>query len=121
MPYVASRPAAVLFFDNQFQVRPVPDQSYTFSIEAYIRPTAFANSTETPLLQEWWQFLAMGAAMKIFEDRGDFQQIASYRPLFDEYRRLAERRTIVQQTSQRAATIYSDQQQWPYGNFYGVF
>ena len=74
---------------------------------------------------EWWQCLAMGASLKIFEDNADFESIAKYRPLLDEYFRKILRRSIVQQTSERAATIYEEQNQglgqYPFGNNFGSF
>ncbi len=124
-PYVASRPQSVMFFQDQIYLYPIPDQAYTVSFEAYKYPTALINSTDNPQLLEWWQFLSMGASMKIFEDNADFDNIAKYRPLFDEYMRLCLRRTIVQQTSERAATIYEEQNdgigQFPFGNLFGNF
>lgn len=121
VPYVAARPQAMLLYDETFTFRPVPDQAYTVTIEVYKRPTQLLLQSDIPKLKEWWQFLAMGAAMKIFEDRGDFPNLQQYRPIFDEYRQLAERRTIVQQTNDRTATIYTAQSNAPVGNFYGAF
>jgi hypothetical protein len=121
VPYVASRPTTMLYFDQTFTVRPIPDQPYEVNIEAYKAPTALLASGDVPELDEWWQYLALGAAMKIFEDRGDFTQIASFAPLFDRYKRLALRRTLVQQTNDRTATIYTEQTMGPFSNFYGIF
>lgn len=127
IPYVASRPQSVVFYQDQFIVYPIPDQAYTISFEAYKYPTAFLNNPSgnlTPQLQEWWQLLAFGAAQKIFEDNGDFENMAKYRPLLDEQMRLVLRRTIVQQTSERTATIYTEQSQfpqYPFGNLFSGF
>lgn len=124
-PYVASRPQSVMFFQDQIYLYPIPDQAYTVSFEAYKYPTALANTTDNPQLREWWQTLAIGAALKIFEDNADFENIAKYRPLLDEYLRKILRRSIVQQTSERAATIYEEQNQglgqYPFGNNFGSF
>lgn len=122
-PYVASRPQSVMFYQDQMYLYPIPDQAYTVSFEAYKYPTALANSSSDPQLKEWWQTLAMGASLKIFEDNADFESIAKYRPVLDEYLRKILRRSIVQQTSERAATIYEEQQsgmgQWAFGNLFG--
>lgn len=124
-PYVAARPQSVMFYQDQIYLYPIPDQAYTVSFEAYKYPTALANSTDNPQLREWWQTLAIGAALKIFEDNADFENIAKYRPLLDEYLRKILRRSIVQQTSERAATIYEEQNQglgqYPFGNNFGSF
>ncbi len=124
-PYVASRPQSVMFYQDQIYLYPIPDQAYTVSFEAYKYPTALANSTSDAQLREWWQTLAMGAALKIFEDNADFESIAKYRPVLDEYLRKILRRSIVQQTSERAATIYEEQNNtpgnFPFGNLFGNF
>lgn len=124
VPYVASRPQSVVFFQDQFIVYPVPDQAYTVSFEAYKTPAALLSSTQDPQLKEWWQMLAYGAADKIFSDNADFENLQKYRPLLDEQMRLCLRRTIVQQTSERVATIFTEQTQYPgypFGNLYGGF
>lgn len=126
IPYVASRPLSVVFYQDQFIVYPIPDQAYTISFEAYKYPASFAASatTSTPQLKEWWQLLAYGAADKIFADNGDFENLQKFRPLLEEQMNLMQRRTIVQQTSERTATIYTDQtgyQSNSYGGSFGLF
>ena len=122
IPYVASRPRSVVFFEDQFIFWPVPDQAYTVSLEVYKYPTVLANNTDDAQLQEWWQLLAYGAADKIFADNADFEDLEKFRPLLDEQMRLVLRRTIVQQTSERTATIYTEQVngsgQFPFGNLF---
>lgn len=123
-PYVASRPQQLMFFQDQLYLYPIPDQAYTVSFEAYKYPTALINSTDNPQLLEWWQLLALGASLKIFEDNADMENYSKYRPIFDEYMRLALRRTLVQQTSERASTIYEEQNAgigFPFGNLFGNF
>jgi len=121
VPYVAQRPAAALYFADKFVLRPVPDQAYLVQIEAYKRPTALMSQGQMPEMAEWWQYIAMGASMKIFEDRGDFESIANYMPLFKQYQCLIERRTIVQQTNDRTQTIYTEMTQYGFGNFVTPF
>ena len=124
IPYVASRPQSVTFFEDQFIVYPIPDQAYTVSFEVYKYPTALATSTEDPQLQEWWQLLAYGAADKIFADNANFEDLQQFRPLLQEQMNLVLRRTIVQYTSERTSTIYTDQTefpQFPFGNLFSGF
>jgi hypothetical protein len=127
VPYVASRPQSCVFYQDQLILYPIPDQAYTVSFEAYIYPTEFiaSQTTATPQLNEWWQLLAYGAADKIFTDFGDMENAQKYRPLLDEQMRLVQRRTIVQQTSERTATIYTEQtgggSQFGFGNLFGGF
>jgi hypothetical protein len=120
VPYVANRPAAALYFNDQLTLRPVPDQAYTVTLEGFRRPTALIAQGDAPLLREWWQLLAMGASLKIFEDRGDHASIQQYMPLFMQYRNQAERKTIVQLTNNRSQTVYTEMTQAAFGNFYGT-
>jgi len=106
--YQAARPQAVLLYDNVFQLTPVPDQAYEVVMNTDVTPTALAASTEQPLLREWWQLLALGASLKVFEDNLDVESYGKARAFFDEQMRLVERRTIKQLTLNRVATIYTD-------------
>lgn len=126
IPYVASRPQSAMYFQDQIILYPIPDQAYTVSFEAYKMPTQFAasdiNGTSTPQLAEWWQLLAYGAADKIFADNADFENLQKFRPLLKEQMDLVQRRTIVQQTSERTASIYTEQngpRTYPWGSQLG--
>ncbi len=107
---------AVLFYNNQFTIRPVPDQVYRVNLEVYQRPTALLNTGQTPELEEYWQYIAYGAAKKIFEDRMDMESVQMIMPEFKQQERLCLRRTIVQQTNDRTATIYTEQVAGGYGS-----
>lgn len=110
--YKPSRPQTVCFFQDQIEMFPVPDQAYTVSFECYKYPTAFLSTqpTSSPQVKEWWQLLAYLAADKIFTDNADFDNAQKFRVLLDEQMRLCNRRTIVQQSSERTPTMYSTQQ-----------
>lgn len=107
VPQQPALPNSILFYDGDFTVRPVPDQPYRISLEVYIRPTELLTSSQSPELQEWSQFIAYGAAKKIFEDRMDMESVQMIMPEFKNQENLILRRTIVQQTNDRVATVYS--------------
>lgn len=115
IPSVLSRPQAVMFYNNQFTLRPVPDQPYTINFEVFQRPTALLDAAQSPELEEYWQYIAYGAAKKIFEDRMDMDSVALIMPEYKMQERLVLRRTIVQQTNQRTASIYTEN----FGGQYG--
>lgn len=124
VPYQASRPQSCVFFQDQIYLYPIPDQAYVVSFEVYKYPTALTDSAVSPQLNEWWQLLAYGASDKIFSDSGDLENMMKYRPLLEEQLILCQRRTIVQQSSERTATIYTEQfgpGQWQFGNMFGNF
>jgi hypothetical protein len=109
IPAIISMPQAMLYYNNVITIRPVPDQPYQINFEAYQRPTELLASNQSPQLEEWWQYIAYGAAKKIFEDRMDTESVAQIMPEFKQQERMCNRRTIVQYTNQRTATIYTEQ------------
>lgn len=109
IPYQASRPSMVLYYDNKFVVRPIPDKVYRATIEAYVRPTELLAANQDPELEQWWKYIAYGASKSIFEDRMDTESIQAIIPGLKEQEALVLRRTIVQQSNERVQTIYSGQ------------
>jgi len=109
LPYQPSMPTALLYYDNQFTLRPVPDQPYPITMDVYKRPTAILDTNDFPALNELWQYLAWGAAKKIFEDRMDLDSVQQMMSMFKEQEILAMRKTIMQLRNQRSSTIYTQQ------------
>jgi len=107
IPYVPAEPKAVLFFDNKFYVRPIPEQAYRIDVEVYRRPTEVLAGS-SPELEQWWQYIAYGASKKVFEDRTDEEGVRLIMPEFKKQERLVLRKTIVQQSNERVATIYTE-------------
>ena len=105
---VSSIPQAILFYSNKFTVRPIPDQSYRINFEVYQRPTALLDANQSPELEEYWQYIAYLAAKKVFEDRSDMDSVQELMPELKNQERLCLRRTLVQLSNERTATIYSD-------------
>jgi len=107
-PYKTSVPQSLLFFDNKFVVRPIPDQAYKISMEVYKRPTELLANNQSPELEQWWQYVSYGASLKILQDRLDVETIALIMPEFKTQERLILRKTLVQQSNSRVPTIYTD-------------
>ncbi len=121
IPQVTTIPQAMLYFDNKFTLRPVPNQPYKINFEVFVRPTDLLNNNSVPELEEWWQYIAYGAAKKIFEDRMDDASVQMIMPEFKQQEMLCLRRTLVQLSTQRTATIYTEQTGptsggWGWGN-----
>ena len=117
VPYQPSRPTSMLFYDSKLVLRPIPVKPYRVDMEVYVRPTELINAGQSPQLEEWWQYITYGAAKKVFEDRMDIQSVQMIMPEYKMQESLVLRRTIVQQTGTRAATIYTEQTQL--GSFSG--
>lgn len=113
-PTTLSQPLSILFFQNQFTLRPVPDQGYTIELVAYRQPSQALMhvapiGTGTPEQLEWWECIAIGAAKKYYEDLVDFDNIGIMEKLLKEKYALAETRTYAQLGKQRVNTIFADQ------------
>lgn len=109
IPCTVSRPQALLYFNDEFTLRPVPDQPYKIELECYCRPTELLAGTDIPDLSEWWQYIAYGASKKIFEDRLDEQSASIIFPEYKKQELLVLRRTIMNSTNERTSTIYTEQ------------
>lgn len=124
-PFQPSVPLSILFFQNQFTLRPVPDRGYTIELVAYRQPSqALANTPAfagNPELSEWWECIAVGAAKKIYEDRGDDRGIAMMDKMLAERYSIVQTRTYAQIGKQRVNTIFADQLQYNYGQGAGWF
>lgn len=108
-PYSPGTPRVCLFFNNQIKLFPVPSRAHKISMDAYITPAQFLNtSTSLPYgyMAEW---IARGAARKILADNGDTEQIQLYEPFFREQEVLVLRRTERQNSTQRTPTIFCGQ------------
>ncbi len=108
-PQVVGLPQALLYYNNEFTLRPIPDMPYTVNFEVYARPTRLLQTNSVPALEEYWQFISYGAARKIFQDRMDIDSVALIEPEFKAQLDLCNRRTLVQITNERTATIYTEQ------------
>lgn len=116
VPYVASRPVGMLFYDDQMILRPVPDKVYRVEMEVFKTPIQFISDSQDPEVHQWWQLIAFGAARKVLQDRLDNDSLASVEPFFQEQMELAMNRTALQLAPQRVSTIYTDMLNYPVGN-----
>lgn len=118
--YNPGKPLAILYYDNQFIIRPVPDQTYTIELEADIRPTQLLSQTQSPQIEQWWQYLSWGAAKKIFEDRMDVDSLAQMMPMYKEQENLVLRTTLTQQANERTITLYVQGKNYGFGPVFGA-
>lgn len=105
LTYVSGRPQAVLFYDGALLFYPVPDIAYEVACTVNIVPDELGPGDQ-PVVRDWWNAIALGAARKIFIDNLDIESLTKLQPVFDEQMRLVERRTLKQLSTQRASTIY---------------
>lgn len=112
-------PLGILFYQNQFTLRPVPDRGYTIELTAYRMPSQALLTTPadlgTPELNEWWELIAFGAAKKIYQNRLDPDGIALMEAGIQEMLAKVEARTYAQLGTRRIGTMFSDQLSNNYG------
>lgn len=96
--YTGNRPQGVLFFENQFQLMPVPDQVYQIRMQGFVLPAQLVNDADIPTQPEWGPLYAYGAALEIFSDRGDTENYDRYYPILKKFENVALSRTIQQYT-----------------------
>lgn len=122
IPYQASRPTDVIFYNQQITFRPVPMQVYQVEFQISQQPTQLIANNAAPELDEWYLFICAGAAKLIYTDFPDEQGMAYLMPTWQEQLQIAQRRTLRQMSSQRAATIFSTPGRplasWFYGTEY---
>jgi hypothetical protein len=105
--YTPAIPDTVLFYNTEFVLRPVPNGAHKITLDTFVRPTELLDSGDVPDLLEWAQYIAFGASKKIYEDRFDWESVASLMAPFKEQEALCLRRTLMQQKDQRAASIFN--------------
>jgi hypothetical protein len=101
------KPKAVFFGRDLFDFRPVPDQVYEVMLQTYSIPNALLDGAEFPSIIRWWEYIAYGAARKVFQDRMDLESLALIEPEFQKQETLVLRHTIMQSANDRAATVYT--------------
>jgi len=75
--YQPGRPYCLLFWNNEFTVRPIPKLIHKLEIETYLTPVQFYETTDVPILNQWAQYLAYIAAAEILRDRNDLDGVAA--------------------------------------------
>lgn len=100
--YQGNRPQGVLFFENQFQFMPVPDQVYQIRMQGFIFPETLDSDSDVPQQPEWGPLIAYGAALELFNDRGDTENYERYYPMMKRYENVALSRTIQQYTAEQS-------------------
>lgn len=95
--YQPARPQGVLFYNNRFTFRPIPDQVYQISMQGFITQVELGPTpNEFPLQTEWGQLISYGAALDIFADRGDLGAYNNFYPIFKRYENVALGRFVEQ-------------------------
>ncbi len=109
--YQVGRPYNLLFWNNEFTIRPVPDNVYLCEVETYQTPTQFMQTTNHPILNQWWQYIAYGAAMEILRDRQDMEGVENLREGFKRQEAMVLERQAIEEIQQPNITLFNSTQQ----------
>lgn len=116
--YVPGRPYCVLFWNNEFTIRPVPKLAHKITVETYLTPVQFLETTDVPVVQQWWKYIALGAALLILEDRQDMEGIENLSKLFDRQEGLVLERQSNEEINMPNSTVFnSTYLNWLNGGF----
>ena len=114
--YSAARPYTILFFNNEFTVRPVPDNVYKIELMAYQTPAQLLDSNTSPVIEQWAQYIAYGAAVELLRERQDMEGVENLMEGFMRQERLVLERQATEEIGQQNATIYN--RRGPGSNYY---
>lgn len=119
--YQVGRPYNLLFWNNEFTIRPVPDQVYQVEVETYQTPSQFMNTTDNPVLNQWWQYLAYGAAVEILRERQDMEGVQNLMEGFKRQEALVLERQAIEEIQQPNITLFNTTQTgYGYGSGWGI-
>jgi hypothetical protein len=105
--YQTGRPYCLMFWNNEFTVRPVPKLIHKVEVETFLTPVQFMLTTDSPILNQWWQYIALGSAIKILEDRQDMEGVANLIPLFERQESLVLERQGVEELFTPNPTLFN--------------
>ena len=105
--YQPGRPYSILFWNNEFTVRPIPKLIHKIEVETYLTPVQFMETTDNPILNQWAKYIAIGAAIDILNDRQDMEGVQNLSVMFDAQEALVLERQGIEEINEKNATIYS--------------
>lgn len=115
--YQTGRPNSMLFWNNEFTIRPVPKFIHKIEIESYLTPVQFMQTTDHPILNQWWQYISYGVAKEILRERQDMQGVAALDEGFKRQEGLVLERQGVEEVGVANGTIYNSLQGQIGGNW----
>jgi hypothetical protein len=108
--YEPGRPYSLLFWNNYFIVRPVPKLVHRITVETYLTPVQFMMYSDSPILNQWVQYIAYGVACEILRQRQDMQGLANITEGFKRQEGLVLERQATEEINSKNVTIYSGSQ-----------
>lgn len=115
-----AQPTGVLFYNNTFRLRPVPDDVYFVKFYIIKQPDALEDDVDSPAIKQWWQYISYGAAKKILEDDSDYNTLQNIMPEFARQEELVMAKSALDRSKMRTSTIFnSSSNLQDYWRYYG--
>lgn len=108
--YQVGRPYNLLFWNNEFTIRPVPDNVYLVEVEAFQTPSQFLMTTDNPTLNQWVQYISYGCSVEILRDRQDMEGVQNLMEGFKRQEALVLERQAVEEIGQPNITLFNSTQ-----------
>ena len=105
--YQTGRPYSLLFWNNEFTIRPVPKHIHKVEIETYLTPVQFMKTTDSPIMNQWALLIAYLTAMEILRLRQDFAGVEGLREGKDRQEGLALERQAIEEINQPTITLFN--------------
>lgn len=105
--YQVGRPYNILFWNNELTIRPVPDNVYLVEVETFQTPAQFMMTTDNPVLNQWSQYIAFGAACEILRDRQDVEGVQNLMEGFKRQEALVLERQSIEEIQQPNITLFN--------------
>ena len=118
--YTTGRPYNLLFWNNELTIRPVPDNFYLCEVEVFQTPSQFMNLTNDPVLSQWWQYIAYGAALEILRERQDMEGVQNLMEGFKRQEGLVLSRQAIEEIGQPNITLFNSTQNTGLGGGWGL-
>lgn len=105
--YQPGKPYSALFWNNYYQIRPVPKYVHKVEIESYLTPVQFLQTTDSPIIYQWLQYISYGVACEILRRRQDMDGVANLMEGFKRQEALVLERQGTEEIFQRNTTIFT--------------
>lgn len=116
--YNTGKPYNLLFWNNELTVRPVPKLTHKITVEVYQTPTQFMATTDHPIINQWWEYIAYGAACEIQRERNDFEGVNMLMEGMKRQEALVLERQAVEEIGTPNYTLFNSTQTNTYLNNY---
>ncbi len=105
--YQPGRPYSILFWNNEFTIRPIPKLIHKIEVETYLTPVQFMLTTDNPILNQWWKLIAIGASRLILQDRQDMEGVENMNQMYLEQQGMVLERQGVEEIYQPNINLFN--------------